>query len=132
VAYWPGSKQQGLIRPRNDSAGANSQNGGMQPKSCLTDTFIDCDLTSLKSIQVAAKRFLSASDRLDILVCNAGIMAVDPGTTKEGIEIQFGTNHLGHASLIKLLLPLMLQTAQSPDSDVRIINLSSIAYQQAP
>jgi len=95
-------------------------------------TFIECDLTSLKSVQAAAKRFLSASDRLDILVCNAGIMAVDPGTTKEGIEIQFGTNHLGHALLIKLLLPLMLQTAQSPDSDVRIINLSSIAYQQAP
>lgn len=95
-------------------------------------TFIGCDLAALESIQAAAKRFLSMFDRLDILVCNAGIMAVDPGTTEDGVEVQFGINHLGHALLIKLLLPLMLQTARASDSDVRIINMSSIAYQQAP
>ena len=95
-------------------------------------TFIGCDLMALESVQAAAKRFVSISDRLDILVCNAGIMAVDAGTTEDGVEIQFGVNHLGHALLIKLFLPLMLQTAQTSNSDVRIVNMSSIAYQQAP
>lgn len=56
---------------------------------------------------------------------NAGIMAVPPGETKEGYEIQFGTNHMGHALLTKLLLPTLLTTANEPGSDVRIINLTS-------
>lgn len=59
-------------------------------------------------------------------------MAFAPGLTKDGYEIQFGTNHLGHALLIKLLLPLMLRTTEQPNSDVRIINMSSIGYKQAP
>lgn len=55
-----------------------------------------------------------------------------PGLTKDGYELQFGTNHLGHALLIKLLLPLLLRTAETPNSDVRIINMASVAYAQAP
>ncbi|MCJ1418822.1 hypothetical protein MMC32_005173 [Xylographa parallela] len=95
-------------------------------------TFLECDLTSFASVQAVAKRFLATSSRLDVLVCNAGIMAVDAGTSKDGYEIQFQVNHLAHALLIKMLLPLMLQTADRPDADVRIVNLASIAYQQAP
>ena len=59
---------------------------------------------------------------------NAGIMAVPPGTTEEGYEIQFGTNHMGHALLTKLLLPTLLATTKQPDADVRIINLTSEAH----
>lgn len=95
-------------------------------------TFIQCDLADLTSVKRAAEEFLEKADRLDVLYANAGVMALPPGVTKDGYEIQFGTNHLGHALLIKLLLPLMLQTAEQPSSDVRIINLSSIAYKQAP
>lgn len=65
-------------------------------------------------------------------MCNAGIMAVDAGTSKDDYEIQFQVNHLAHALLIKLLLPLILRTAGEPGSDVRIINMASVAYQQAP
>lgn len=61
-------------------------------------------------------------------MCNAGIMATPPALSVDGYETQFATNHLGHALLIKLLLPCMLETAAAPDSDVRIINLSSVAY----
>jgi len=100
------------------------------PKTQLT--FIQCDLASLESVQKAAEQFLSESDRLDVLMCNAGIMAQPPGVTKNGYEIQFGTNHLGHALLIKLFLPILEKTADEPNSDVRIINMSSIAYKQAP
>lgn len=63
---------------------------------------------------------------------NAGIMAVDPSLSADGYEIQFATNHLGHALLVKLLLPLMQKTAQQPGGDVRVINMTSVAYEQAP
>ncbi|MCJ1358680.1 MAG: Ankyrin-3 [Icmadophila ericetorum] len=88
-------------------------------------TFVSCDLGSLDSVVEAVKNFNAQSTRLDILICNAGIMAVKPGLTKDGYEIQFGTNHLGHALLIKQLLPTLLRTAEDPGSDVRIVILSS-------
>ena len=94
--------------------------------------FIQCDQANLASVQEAAKKFLAQSDRLDVLMANAGVMALPANTTKDGYEAEFGTNHLGHALLIKLLLPIMEKTAAKPGSDVRIINLSSHAYQQAP
>ena len=56
---------------------------------------------------------------------NAGIMAVPPAETKEGYEIQFGTNHMGHALLTRLLMPILQSTAKQPDADVRVINLTS-------
>ena len=65
-------------------------------------------------------------------MCNAGIMAAPPGLTKDGYEVQFGTNHVGHALLIKLLLPILLKTADMPKSDVRLILLTSFAYESAP
>ena len=95
-------------------------------------TYIPCDLTDFASVKKAANDFLSSSQRLDVLMLNAGIMATDPAKTKDNYEIQFQTNHLSHALLIKTLLPIMTQTASQPNSDVRIINMSSIAYQQAP
>ena len=51
-----------------------------------------------------------------------------PSLTKDGYEIQFGTNFLGHALLVKLLFPLMLATAKQPDADVRIVLLTSEGY----
>src|SRR5262249_20169093 len=84
-------------------------------------TFLKCDLADLSSLKPCAQKFLASESRLDILMCNAGIMAVPAGTTKDGYEIQFGTNHLGHAALIKLLLPTLLSTAEQPESDVRIV-----------
>jgi len=59
-------------------------------------------------------------------------MAVPPTKTKEGYEVQFGTNHMGHFLLTKLLLPTLQKTASKPGSDVRIINLSSQGHLMAP
>jgi NAD(P)-dependent dehydrogenase (short-subunit alcohol dehydrogenase family) len=95
-------------------------------------TFVACDLASLASIEKGAKQFTSASDRLDILMCNAGIMALPPGLTKDGYEVQFGTNHVGHALLIKLLLPTLLRTAELPESSVRIVLNTSLGFKLAP
>ncbi|KAJ4341103.1 hypothetical protein N0V95_007323 [Ascochyta clinopodiicola] len=86
------------------------------------------DLTSFSSIAQAAATFHRAETRLDILINNAGIMACPYSTTKEGYEIQFGTNHMGHALLTKLLLPTLLRTAETPGGDVRIVTLSSSGH----
>ena len=91
-------------------------------------TFIECDLASLASIKAGMQKFTSS--RLDILICNAGIMAVPAGLTEDGYEIQFGTNHLGHALLIKLLLPALM--AVQPGTDIRIIILTSLGFRFHP
>ena len=89
--------------------------------------YLPLNLASFDSISNAAKAFASQSDRLDILMNNAGVMALPPGTTKDGYEIQLGTNYIGHALLTKLLMPTLLATAKEHGADVRIINLSSEA-----
>lgn len=93
---------------------------------------LEMDLASMQSIQRAAKMFIAAADRLDILMLNAGIMAQPPSLTTNGYELQFGTNFLGHALLTKLLLPVLEKTAAEPGADVRIITLSSHGHIYAP
>lgn len=94
---------------------------------------LELDLQSLESVQNAAKLFSKDSPRLDILLLNAGIMAHPPGLTKDGYEVQFGTNHVGHALLTKLLMPVLLRTAEEKaDSDVRVVVLSSSAHSFVP
>ncbi|KAF7545931.1 hypothetical protein G7Z17_g8773 [Cylindrodendrum hubeiense] len=98
--------------------------------SGIKGTFLQCDLSSLESVRTAAEAFKEA--RLDILIANAGIMAVDAGLTKDGYEIQFGTNHVGNAALLLRLLPVMRRTAEQPGSDVRFVSLTSLGYQGHP
>lgn len=94
--------------------------------------FLELDLASLASVKKASETVLEENDRLDILVNNAGIMAVPHGLTKDGFEVQFGTNHVGHALLTRQLLPLIQKTSKEPSADVRIINLSSVGHTMAP
>ena len=94
-------------------------------------TFLELDLASLESVKKAADAFIASSDELHILLNNAGVMALPPSTTKEGYEIQFGTNHMGHALLTKLLMPTLQRSAEE-SSDVRIINVSSTGHQMPP
>lgn len=94
--------------------------------------FLELDLASFASVKTAADKVLATTDRLDILMNNAGIMSTPHSLTKDGYEVQFGTNHMGHALLTKLLLPLLSETATKPNSDVRIVNLSSSEHTQAP
>ncbi|KAF1834562.1 NAD(P)-binding protein [Decorospora gaudefroyi] len=97
------------------------------PSSCEI-VHLPLDLTSFSSIADAAQTLKRQESRLDVLINNAGIMASPYSTTKEGYEIQFGTNHMGHALLTKLLLPIMLETAKKPGADVRIVSLSSMGH----
>jgi NAD(P)-dependent dehydrogenase (short-subunit alcohol dehydrogenase family) len=95
---------------------------------------IQMDLASLASVKEAANKVLTTTPRLDILMNNAGIMAVPPATTVDDYEIQFGTNYMGHALLTNLLLPLLVKTAEQPQpgSDVRIVTLTSHSHTRAP
>ncbi|KAJ7189451.1 oxidoreductase [Mycena pura] len=89
--------------------------------------FVECDLTSLASVHQAAKRIASESDRLDILICSAGVL-VPAALTKDGYEVHFGINHIAHALLIKLLLPTLLRTCEVHHSDVRIVSTTSEGF----
>ncbi|CAG8982249.1 hypothetical protein HYALB_00004483 [Hymenoscyphus albidus] len=80
--------------------------------------FLHLDLSSFKSIKEAMRTFLDSVSRLDLLYLNAGIMG---GT-------HFGTNHMGHALLFKLLKPLLLKTASVPGAGVRTITVSSAGH----
>lgn len=93
---------------------------------------ISLDLSSLQSVKAAAEAVKARSSRLDILILNAGIMATPPGKSESGHDIQLATNHIGHFLLTKLLLPLLEKTAASPNSDVRVVTLSSSAFNMAP
>ena len=95
-------------------------------------TFILCDQTSLNSVSQTAKLVLEKSgNQLDILICNAGVMAVPPGVSKDGYEIQFAINHLAHALLIKLCLPALLKAAEEK-GDARIVSVTSLGFKAAP
>ncbi len=63
------------------------------------------DLGSLASVHAFAAEVLEAHAAIDLLFANAGVMATPEGTTVDGFETQFGTNHLGHFELTRLLLP---------------------------
>ncbi|GKT65780.1 short-chain dehydrogenase/reductase family oxidoreductase [Colletotrichum tofieldiae] len=93
--------------------------------------FLECDLADHNSV-VNAVRSNFTSDRLDVLIANAGVCATPPATTKDGHEVQFGTNHFGHSVLFKLLLPTLLKTAELPGADVRLVIVASSLYSQAP
>jgi NAD(P)-dependent dehydrogenase (short-subunit alcohol dehydrogenase family) len=94
-------------------------------------TLLECDTSSLHSVQKAAQRLAFASSRLDILICSAEVSASRKDYSTDGYEVRFGTNHLGHALLIKLLLPLLRGTAQEY-GDARIVSLTSQDFVFAP
>ena len=80
------------------------------------------DLADLGSVHAFAERYKAAHGRLDLLFNNAGVMATPQRQTRDGFELQIGTNHRGHFALIGLLLDRLRDTPGS-----RIVNCSSSA-----
>lgn len=80
------------------------------------------DLASLTSVREFARSFREKHPRLDWLFNNAGVMAIPRQETADGLEVQFGTNHVGHFALTGLVLPTLLATPQS-----RIVTTTSSA-----
>jgi NAD(P)-dependent dehydrogenase (short-subunit alcohol dehydrogenase family) len=83
----------------------------------------ELDLTSLESVRAAADQLRSEHDRIDLLINNAGVMWTPKSTTKDGFELQFGTNHLGHFAFTGLLLDRLLPVGGS-----RVVTVSSMGH----
>lgn len=85
--------------------------------------FVKLDLSDQKSIHETAVEILGLVDKIDILLNNAGIMAVENfETTKDGIESHFGANHIGHFLLTNLLLGKLAKGG-------RVVNVTSMGYE---
>jgi NAD(P)-dependent dehydrogenase (short-subunit alcohol dehydrogenase family) len=83
----------------------------------------ELDLGSLESVRAAADNLRTKYDRIDLLINNAGVMYPPKETTKDGFELQFGTNHLGHFAFTGLLLDRLLPVPGS-----RVVTVSSIGH----
>jgi NAD(P)-dependent dehydrogenase (short-subunit alcohol dehydrogenase family) len=84
---------------------------------------VSLDLASLASVSDAAKRIVERHPRIDLLVNNAGVMAIPERKTADGFETQFGVNHLGHFALTAHLLPALLSAEAA-----RVVSVTSTAH----
>jgi len=115
-----------ILAARNASKGrdALAQIRALSPQANVRLELLD--LASLASVADFSKRLLAEGRPLDLLINNAGVMALATRQiTADGFEMQFGTNYLGHYALTAQLLPL-LRRAPAP----RVVNLSSLAHRQ--
>lgn len=89
---------------------------------------LDLDLGSLDNVRKAAAEVNSYDEPIDVLVNSAGLMATPYELTSEGLEVQFGTNHIGHFLFTNLVMPKLLASA----SGGRIVSVSSEGYNLGP
>ena len=83
---------------------------------------VELDLGSLASVASAASTILASHPKIDLLVNNAGLMALPERATVDGFEMQFGVNHLGHWALTAQLMPAIATT-----DDARVVTVTSFA-----
>ncbi len=84
---------------------------------------VELDLGSLASVRNAASEIIGRHEAINILVNNAGLMAMPEGRTQDGFETQFGVNHLGHWVLTADLLPALLRA-----DSARVVSVTSVAH----
>ena len=92
---------------------------------------LQLDLDSLQSVRDCAAAFLAKSKKLNVLICNAGVMATPEGKTKDGFETQLGTNHVAHFLLFQLLKPALLASSTS-SLNSRVVTLTSSGHGFSP
>jgi NAD(P)-dependent dehydrogenase (short-subunit alcohol dehydrogenase family) len=113
-----------VLTGRNDAKGRNAIQSIRAQFPNARIAYETLDLASLASVADFAARFAAAHASLDLLINNAGVMALPKRqTTADGFEMQFGTNYLGHYALTAHLLPLLRRGNQP-----RVVNLSSLAH----
>ena len=113
-----------ILTGRNDAKGLRAIERICEQFPNALIAYERLDLASLASVADFARRFASSNDQLDLLVNNAGVMALPKRQqTEDGFEMQLGTNYLGHYALTARLLP-QLRRAKA----ARVVNLSSLAH----
>lgn len=95
---------------------------------------VEVDLSSLESVRKGAVKIDNLVDQIDILINNAGVVMQAHAFTAEGLELQFGTNHVGLFLLTNLLMPKILKSAQNSPSrkSTRIVNVTSAGHVISP
>ncbi|PIB01805.1 putative oxidoreductase bli-4, mitochondrial [Cercospora beticola] len=93
--------------------------------------WIEADLGDWKSLKSVAERIGKETDRVDVLVGNAGRGIMTAQLTEDGVDRHMAVNHFGHVLLTSYLLPLLKSTAEKGDT-VRISLQASNAHQNAP
>ena len=112
-----------VLAARNPAKGAEAERLIRSRHANAAVRFELLDLASLASVRAFAERHLATGRPIDILIDNAGVMALPTRqTTVDGFEMQFGTNYLSHFALVGRLLPLL--TA----AKARVVQLSSVAH----
>ena len=89
------------------------------------------ELASFDSVRSCVAEFKTKTDKLHILIENAGIRNVPAGKTKDGFELHWGTNHLSHFLLFELLKPMLLESSK-PEFHSRVVIVSSTAHRNGP
>jgi NAD(P)-dependent dehydrogenase (short-subunit alcohol dehydrogenase family) len=112
-----------VLACRNPDKGGAARHRIVAEQPAGAVTFETLDLADLHSIAAFADRFAASYDRLDLLINNAGVMIPPLSRTRQGFELQFGTNHLGHAALTARLAPTVLRTPGA-----RFVIVSSMAH----
>ncbi|KAL9240470.1 hypothetical protein vseg_014684 [Gypsophila vaccaria] len=116
---------------RNMDAGKEVKDKIVQEIPAAKVDTMELDLSSMASVRKFASDYKSSNRQLNLLINNAGIMATPFMLSKDNIELQFATNHLGHFLLTHLLLDTMKKTARESGREGRIVNVSSEAHRFA-
>jgi NAD(P)-dependent dehydrogenase (short-subunit alcohol dehydrogenase family) len=115
-----------ILAGRNEAKGADAVRRILAVAPGAKVRFGMVDLASLASVAAFAKDLLAQDSPIDILVNNAAVMATPTRqTTKDGFELQLGTNYLSHFALTARLLPLLVHGGQT-----RVVQVSSLAHRQ--
>ncbi|RZV52588.1 MAG: SDR family NAD(P)-dependent oxidoreductase [Pseudomonadales bacterium] len=85
----------------------------------------ELELGSFASIRAFATRINSSDKKIDVLINNAGVMACPHNTTEDGLELQFGSNHIGHFLMTNLVSESLVEGG-------RVVSLSSAGHKMAP
>ncbi len=112
-----------VVAVRNIVKGKAAADKILNESASADVTVLRLDLADLDSVHTFATEFKQKYNRLDLLINNAGVMVPPLSQTRDGFELQMGTNHLGHFALTGELIDLVRQTPGS-----RIVNVSSAAH----
>jgi NAD(P)-dependent dehydrogenase (short-subunit alcohol dehydrogenase family) len=111
----------GAARDLDKAKRATSEVSKAAAESGASLGVVELDLASLKSVRAAADKLVADGRLFDVIIANAGVMATPFGTTADGFETQFGTNHLGHFVFVNRIAKLLKKGG-------RLVNLSSAGH----
>ena len=116
-----------FLTARNLEKGRKALTGILEPGQV---ELLHLDLESLDSVRACVEEVKRKTDKLNVLINNAGVRGTPEGKTKDGFETQFGTNHTAHFLLFQLLKPVLLASSTA-EFNSRVVVLSSSAHREA-